>query len=348
MEIGISLDQGLGLSFPDQREMAREAVRLGYTSAWTPAGLARDAFQICGQWSTQTRDLVPGGITTGISVVPAATWLAPVLAAAAGTVGDLTNGRFVLGIGAGSAYAEAAQRSLGLPTYPPLRLMREYLVTLHQLLAGDRVEYDGEIVKLHGVQLGFRPPSVPIYLAALGPKMLRLAGELADGAALNWCTPEQIAWSRSRIAEGAQRAGRDPSQLRVVEYIRICVDEDEEVARRALAKAVLGYALAHPGMSKQLGYRAHFARMGFDAALAELEARRDKGASPAELIEQMPRALLLKVGYYGAPAGAAAAFRRLAEGLDVAIVRVVAARPGLESIRAVMQACRPELVLSKP
>lgn len=343
MEIGIGLDQGLGLSFPQQRDIIRRAAQLGYASAWTPAGLARDAFHICAQWSTHTTDLVPNGIRTGISVVPAALWTVPVLAATAATVGDLTHNRFVLGIGAGSAFYDDAQRAVGLPAYKPLPLMRDYMLALHQLLSGQRVEYNGAVVHLHGVQLGFRPPPVPIYLAALGPKMLKLAGELADGVALNWCSPEQVAWSRAQVAEGMQRANRDSSQVRVIEYIRICVDDDDDVARRAFTKAVLGYAIARPGLSKQVGYRAHFARMGFDQALTELEARRDHGASELELIDHFPRELLLKVGYFGPASGAAAAFKSLARGLDIAIVRVVAARAGVDSITAVINACRPEL-----
>ena len=98
------------------------------------------------------------------------------------------------------------------------------------------------------------------------------------------------------------------------------------------------------GASKEAGYRGHFARMGFNDALTDLEERRDRGATEAELIEAFPRELLQMVGYYGPAAGAAAAFRRLAEGLDVAIVRVVAARPGVESVQAVMRACAPALV----
>ena len=103
----------------------------------------------------------------------------------------------------------------------------------------------------------------------------------------------------------------------------------------------MGYALARPGAPKDLGYRAHFARMGFDEALNELEAKQAHGASAADIAEQFPRELLRRVGYYGPAGGAAAAFTRLAEGLDLAIVRVVAARPGVESILAVMRACKP-------
>jgi hypothetical protein len=132
--------------------------------------------------------------------------------------------------------------------------------------------------------------------------------------------------------------------VRIVAYIRVCVDEDETTARRAYTRAIMGYALAPQGSSKAHGYRAHFTRMGFDAALSELEARRDRGAPQAELIDHFPDDLLRMVGYYGPAAGAAAAFARLARGLDTAIVRVVPARPGVDAVLAVLNACRPDLV----
>jgi hypothetical protein len=84
--------------------------------------------------------------------------------------------------------------------------------------------------------------------------------------------------------------------------------------------------------------------MGFTEALAELDHMRQRGAPADEVADAFPPELLKRVGYYGTPEGAADAFRRLAEGLDMAIVRVVAARPGIASVRAVLQACRPELV----
>ena len=346
MEVGIGLDHGLGLSIAQTSELVREAAGLGYTSAWTPAGAtSRDAFQVCGRWHAASTETVSGGITTGISVVPAPVWSAPVLASVAGTVGELTGGRFILGIGTGGIYSKEFRAGFGLPAWPPVAMMRDYLVTTRRLLAGEGVDHQGPAVTARGMQRGFRPPPVPVYLAALGPQMLRLAGEAADGAALNWCTPEQIAWSREQIARGARRAGRDAADVRVVEYIRVCVDDDVNAARRAFARAVLGYALARPGASKEHGYRAHFGRMGFDEALNELETMRDRGAAQAELVEAFPPELLSHVGYFGPAAGAAAAFGRLAEGLDVAVVRVVPARPDVEAVRAVMQACRPELVL---
>ena len=214
-------------------------------------------------------------------------------------------------------------------------------MSLRALLAGETVEHEGKAFALHGINLGTPPPRVPVALGALGPKMLSLAGEAADGAALNWCTPEQVAVSRATVTQGAQAAGRDPSEITMIEYIRICVDDDVDAARRAYTKALMGYALAPPGANKALGYRGHFARMGFEEALTELEDRRDRGASDEELIDAFPIELAELEGYFGPASGAATAIRRLAEGLDTAIVRVVAARPGTESITAVMEACQP-------
>ena len=344
MEIGIGLDLTPRITYAEQREAIAETVRLGYASAWTPSGFAPDAFHACVQWAEAATVAGKGDLKTGISVVPVPLWSVPSLASVAATTGQLAGGRFSLGIGTGSITSAPYRQSLGLPAHPPIALMRDYLVTLRQLLAGERVDYTGQTVTLKGVQLDWpwERPHVPVMLGALGPQMLRLAGEAADGAALNWCTPEQIAWSGERVAEGAKRAGRDPADIQIVEYIRVCVDEDEDAARRAFTRAIMGYALARPGASKEQGYRAHFARMGFDDALTDLEARRDAGAPNEEVIEAFPRDLLQMVGYYGPAAGAAAAFRRLAVGLDVALVRIVPARPGLASVLNTIRACRPE------
>ncbi len=347
MEIGIGLDLTPRITYAEQREAIAEAVRLGYTSAWTPAGFAPDAFHTCVQWTEAANDAVSvrnANFKTGISVVPVPLWSVPSLASVAATTGQLAGGRFSLGIGTGSITSVPYRESFGLPAHPPIALMRDYLVTLRKLLVGERVDYTGRTVTLKGVQLDWpwERPQVPVMLGALGPQMLRLAGEAADGATLNWCTPEQIAWSRERVVEGAARAGRDPADIPIVEYIRVCVDEDADMARRAFTRAIMNYALARPGASKEQGYRAHFARMGFDAALSDLEARRESGASNEEVIEVFPRDLLRMVGYYGPAAGAADAFRRLAVGLDVALVRIVPARPGLASVLNTIRACRPE------
>ncbi len=351
MEIGVGLDASLGLSFSGQIEASQEAARLGYTSIWTPEGTGQDSFQLCAQRWAASRDVVPEGLTTGIAVSPVMYRTPVAFAMSGGTLSQLTGGRFLMGIGTGGAYRPRSRRALGMGRLSALSMMRDYLNTVRGLVSGEEANYQGEVVTLRGIKLDIEPaPRTPVYLGALGPEMLRLAGELADGVCLNWCTPEQIAWSRERIAEGAARVGRDPASVKVVEYIRVCVDDDVDAARHAFARATMGYALGQQVPTvreRQLGYRAHFERMGFTAELAELDRMRTRGVAPHEVAEACPPEMLQQVGYYGSAHGAAAAFRRLAQGLDVAIVRVVAARSGMDAALAAMRACRPERVDSQ-
>ncbi len=346
MEIGVGLDPTLGLSYDEQAQISAEAARLGYTNIWTPEGTGEDSFIACAIRWQATRDITPGGVTTGISVSPVGLRTPMGFAMSAGTVSKLSGGRFILGVGTGGAYTKPYRDVWGLRGTSSIALMREYLTAIRGLVAGESVTLDGEFVTLHGAKLTIQPaPRTPVYLAALGPEMLRLGGEAADGLSLNWCTAEQIAWSRERVAEGAARAGRDPSGIVMSEYIRVCVDDDLTVARRAFTRSVMGYALGQLGTRPQ-GYRAHFERMGFAEDLAKIDKMRTAGAPQDELVDAFPEALSRQVGYFGPAAGAAGAFKKLAKGLDTAIVRVVAARPGLDSVRAVMAACQPANVTS--
>ncbi len=344
MDIGIGIDGSLGLSLQDQDQVSRAAARLGYSSIWTPEGPGLDSFHLCQLRWAATAGAVDGGLTTGISVSPVSLRGPVALAMSAGTLSRITGGKFLLGIGVGGLYQEETRNAFGVSEVPPVRLMREYLTTLNGLLAGEVATYEGTAVNLRGVQLAFdSPPRTPVYLGALGPQMLRLAGQLADGAALNWCTPEQIAWSRERVAEGEAKAGREPGSVKIVEYIRMCVDEDEDQARRAFVAAMLGYALGQPGTQRPrgLGYRAHFDRMGFADILSELDEMRNKGEPEDRIVDAVPPDMALRVGYFGKPSGAAEAFRKLSQGLDTAVARVVVTRPGVESVSATMEACKP-------
>jgi alkanesulfonate monooxygenase SsuD/methylene tetrahydromethanopterin reductase-like flavin-dependent oxidoreductase (luciferase family) len=347
MIIGVGLDARLGLPFGELRAAAREAERLGFESLWTPAGGVPDSFHICGTWSQDT------ALRTGISVVPAARmWTPPGLAAQAATLARLSSGRFVLGLGTGG-YGPDFWASVGLPNRP-IAVMREYVTQVRGLLAGEQVTTGlgqgpdggtGSPGWPRAFSLGVADlPPAPVYLAALGPQMLRLAGETADGTLLNWATPERIAVSRAEIDAGAARAGRAPGSVPLTMYIRICVDDDVDAARQALGAQVLGYAMARPGIPKGAGYRGLFAQMGFDAELTELEERRDRGAALPELVAAAPDEMLRAVGYYGPAAGAPAAFARLCAGLDETIVRVITARPGLEPVAAAMAALTPSLI----
>ena len=322
----------------------KEAAILGYDSLWTPAAATgRSIFQTCREWWEATIAVVAEGLDVGTSVIPFPVWSVPSLAAEAATLSEITAGKFKLGIGLGGYPAPAFRDQWGLPDVPPVAYTRDYVHTLRSLFRGETVDYTGTGVTIHGGQLGIKAPIVPVYVAAMGQQMLRLAGACADGVTPNWCSAEQIAWMRPQVAEAARRAGRDPGEVPLALYIRVCIDDDEEAARRAFASNVLMYALARPGAPKDRGYRAHFARMGFDDILSDLEARRDAGTPLADLIDRVPKDLLSKVGYFGPASGAADAMKRLSAGLDEAMVRLISVRPGdLAACVSAIRACRPD------
>ena len=143
------------------------------------------------------------------------------------------------------------------------------------------------------------------------------------------------------MAEGAARRGRDPDEVALTMYIRVCVDDDVEAARRAFGAQVLGYAMGRPGAPLTAGYRGLFAEMGFGDVLSELEERRAGGASMDALVGAAPDDMLNAVGYFGPAAGAAPAYARLTAGLDETMVRIITARPGLEPVVATMEASPP-------
>jgi hypothetical protein len=286
VEIGLGLDSRLGLSTAQLRDLAVEAKRLGYQSLWTNAGTDYDPIALCIAWNQHS------GLPVGVSVVPIARNPAAVLALAARTAHELTDGHFVLGLGSGGVVDR------------PIRAVREYAADVRKVA-----------------------PHVQLAIGALGPQMLRVAAG-AGAAALNWCTPEQVRWSRDRTGAGT----------RLVEYIRVAIDDDVQLARATLARQILAYALA-PRPSGASGYRTHFERMGFGDDLAELEARRHKGADEEELVRAMPERLVSGVGYYGDGTDAPQRFAALAVGLDVAVVRVLSPRPGdARPVRRVMEA----------
>jgi alkanesulfonate monooxygenase SsuD/methylene tetrahydromethanopterin reductase-like flavin-dependent oxidoreductase (luciferase family) len=229
------------------------------------------------------------GLPTGISVVPASGQPPPFYAAQAKRVWEASGGHFILGVGSGQMEPAAVS-------------MRDYVAELRALL----------------------PEGLQLYVAALGPLMLRLAGEAADGVLLNWCSREQVAWSRTEVEGAAQLAGRVAPVIAA--YIRTCVDPDPAVARATLSTAALQYALGPPA------YRRHFERMGFAVELRRLEA--EGGEASDEL--------LAAAGAWGRPGEVRGQFERLATGLDLAIVRVLVARPGdAESALRTLEECRP-------
>jgi 5,10-methylenetetrahydromethanopterin reductase len=102
----------------------------------------------------------------------------------------------------------------------PVRVMREYVAALRKLWSTEPTHMDGEFVKLAGARLAFKPNPIPIYVAAMGPDMLKLTGRIADGIVLSaGLSTDSVKRSLALCAEGAAKEARDPATLRRAGYI---------------------------------------------------------------------------------------------------------------------------------
>jgi|SRR5579864_4308714 len=161
-----------------------------------------------------------------------------VMAQQALTAQAATGGRLLLGIGL--SHRPAVEGRWGLSFERPVEYMQEYLAVLLPLLRGEAVAYSGKRLKTN-VQLAVaETPAPPVVLAALGERMLRLAGELTDGTALWLVGPRTLgAHIRPLITEAARNAGRaDP---RILVGLPVCVTSDATAARERAARSMAGY-----------------------------------------------------------------------------------------------------------
>ncbi len=162
-----------------------------------------------------------------------------VLAGMLATLQDVSDGRMFLGIGVG-----AGLEDVEIEYERPVRALREAIVGIRGLLAGERVELDGELCPIRGGEL-VRPPSqpIPISIGTRSRQIMQLAGELADVALVGarHFTPELHAQYAGWLAEGAARVGRDPSAVEVAPRLTLCVSDDAALARSSVVRYVAHY-----------------------------------------------------------------------------------------------------------
>jgi 5,10-methylenetetrahydromethanopterin reductase len=302
------------------RQLLETAEDTGYRAAFVPEIAGREAFATLAAAAETTSRLVLGsGVVTVWSRSPT------IAAMGAATVHDVSDGRMVLGVGAGSPPRGQAGADR------PLERVREYVRIVRTALSGDPVE-GGEALGSAGFSLSLAleagPP--PIWLAALGDRMVGLAGEMADGVLLNWCTPERVRAARTLVDDQLRASGRDPEAVTVAVYVRACLGVDRPLALEALQPMAGQYASFPP-------YLRQFEAMGLGeparaAAAAVREGRPDD--VPAELVDA--------VAVTGGRADAEArldAYR--AAGADVVLCYPVAARDPFSSLLRTILAAAP-------
>ena len=216
-------------------EWSRRAEDLGYESIWIAETGGPDPFVLAGAVAQVTRR-----VRIGLAVSPVYVRTPATIAAAAATISQLAPGRFILGLGASSHVIVGNWH--GTPFRKPVARVRETVTTVRAMLEGKKLAFDGETLRTHGFRLMVSPAGrVPIYVGALRPAMLELAGEVGDGVAVNLFPVAALAPTRAHIATGARRAGKDPAGIEIVCRQQVLVTDDKPAARELFRTALTGY-----------------------------------------------------------------------------------------------------------
>jgi F420-dependent oxidoreductase-like protein len=296
VKLGLSVGYwGLGLTAEEQLRLVQEAERLGYNSVWTAEAYGSDTATILAWLAGQTSTIK---LAAGIFQIPGRT--AAMTAMTAATIDQLSNGRFVLGLGLSGP--QVAEGWHGQRFDKPLARTRDYVNVVRKALARERVEYYGETIELplpdgpgKALKLTISPvqEKIPIYLAANGKRNVALTGEIADGWLPVFFSPEHVSALTKDLEEGAVRGGRTLADVRIAPTVNALVSDDIDAARNAMRPLIALY-VGGMGSRDRNFYNQLIQRYGFSDAAREvqdlyLEGKKDEAAAalPAELIDSI-------------------------------------------------------------
>lgn len=259
---------------PSVLDWAKEAERLGVDSIWTAEFWGIDAFTPLAAIASVTSTIRLG---TGIAQLGARS--PAMLAMSAMGVQAISNGRFLLGIGASGP--QVVEGWHGARFDKPVQRTRETIEIVRMIQSGERLEYEGESYRLPlpdsagtSIRSAATVPDIPIYVASLGPANLALTGELADGWIGNSFFTDTASVFFDEIAAGAARSGRTLADIDLTVAVSVEFTDDSDAALHEAAKRhARGYAFTFGAMgsgSKNF-YNDAFARQGYGEDVAEVQ-----------------------------------------------------------------------------
>jgi F420-dependent oxidoreductase-like protein len=266
--------------FRDVRTFVQEAEKLGLDVCWVAEAWGSDAVSALGALAACT-----DRILLGSGILQVGTRSAVAVAQAALTLADISDGRFLLGLGpSGPQVLEGLH---GVPFARPLQRTRETVEIVRSVLAGERVAHDGPAIRIplpggegRPMRLSLAPnPDVPVYLATLSPRMLRLTGEIADGWLGTSFVPEGAAAYFDPLDEGLAAAGRTRADLDVCQgaEVAFAADEDELATMVADRRSGLAFSLGGMGTTTTNFYHDAYARQGWAEVADEVRDRWQAG-----------------------------------------------------------------------
>jgi F420-dependent oxidoreductase-like protein len=253
-----------GRSLDRAVERVRLAESLGYESVWVTQLASRDALTVLTVYGTATER-----IRLGTGVVPIYTRTPATMAQTAATIDEASGARLNLGIGV--SHRPVVEGWYGQTIDKPVAEMREYVGIVRAILRGEPPP-EGQKWRT-GFQLaGLDPrPEVPIYVAALSPGMLRLAGEIADGTVLWLCNSNYVRdVVVPELRQGREKAGKDLDGFDVVAAVPGALADDRAEAYAAMRRDLIPY-FSLPF------YRTMIERSGFREDIADFDAAAAKG-----------------------------------------------------------------------
>ena len=276
MQIDIEFNSGAQLPMDAIPELARLVEDNGFDCAWGGEANNKDPTVMLASVAAVTKRLKIGSAVYHILGRTPAT-----LALQAVGLDELSQGRFLLGVGVSNP---TIARWHGVSFDRPIGRVREYLEIVRLAMQGEKLKFNGKFFQADGFKMAFKPTrrSIPVYLAAFGPQMSRLAGKISDGVLINMADPTQVRRIVTQANEGAKEAGKDPSGMEIICKVRCCVATDYARAREAMSGVLTYYALAdyYRDLLSRMGYATEVENMrqawrtsGFQAARAQITDR---------------------------------------------------------------------------
>lgn len=297
MRFGVNLGNlsSSGLTPTDYADLVVEAERLGYDSAWASEIFGSDPVGLLAWLAAKTTH-----ISLGTAILQMSSRSAVTTAATAATLQQLSGGRFRLGLG--TSGPQVVEGWHGLSSDHPLLRIRDYEAVVRIALSGKPIAYSGPTITLplpggqgRAVPLPglVRPLTLPIYLAAIGPKAISLAGELADGWLAIHSPPHYVAEGWKLLRSGAHGSGRPLDNFDAAVMVQVLIEDDLELARDIMRPSLALY-LGGMGTRKINYYNQLAAQLGFEKAALRVQESYLSGelddammGLPDELVDEM-------------------------------------------------------------
>ena len=298
VKLGLNLGYWGSGNDADNLTLAQEADRLGYSVVWAAEAYGSDAATVLAWVAAQTTRIDVG---SAIFQIPGRTPANTAMTAA--TLDTLSGGRFRLGLGVSGP--QVSEGWHGVRFDKPLKRTREYVEIVRKALARERLTYDGEFFTLplpngpgKALTLTVHPvrDTIPLYLAAVGPKNLELAGEIADGWLAIFYVPETSSDLLANVMAGRAKVSKTLEGFDIVPTVPVVIGDNVEDC----AGPLRGYSALYiggMGSKEQNFYNALATRLGYgEAATAIQEAYLAKdyfGAARAVPVEFIDRTSLI-------------------------------------------------------